>query len=134
MEQLRLLPLIVTLLAAAVAVLVLVLASSSNRGQDNGLRGPEGYVACDARYLGRSDQGCVEAGPSTPKDEILYCEVHGTAVISSAWCSSSSQGPRATAHTTGPLAQSGGYSILLPAAALLLGAGVLTYTILRRGR
>ncbi len=37
------------------------------------------------------------------------------------------------ALTTGPLAPSGGSSILLPAAALLLGTGVLTYTILRRG-
>jgi hypothetical protein len=34
----------------------------------------------------------------------------------------------------GPLAPSGGTSILLPAAALLLGTGVLTYTILRRDR
>jgi hypothetical protein len=34
--------------------------------------------------------------------------------------------------TIGPLAPSGGPSILLPAAALLLGTGVLTYTILRR--
>ncbi len=42
-------------------------------------------------------------------------------------------GPLATALTTGPLAPSGGSSILLPAAALLLGTGVLTYTILRRG-
>jgi hypothetical protein len=37
-----------------------------------------------------------------------------------------------TALTTGPLAPSGGPSILLPAAALVLGTGVLTYTILRR--
>ena len=36
--------------------------------------------------------------------------------------------------TTGPLAPSGGPSILLPGAALLLGAGVLTYSVLRRGR
>jgi hypothetical protein len=42
-------------------------------------------------------------------------------------------GAPATALTTGPLAPSGGSSILLPAAALLLGTGVLTYTILRRG-
>jgi hypothetical protein len=34
--------------------------------------------------------------------------------------------------TTGPLAPSGGPSLLLPAAALLLGTGVLTYIILRR--
>jgi hypothetical protein len=34
--------------------------------------------------------------------------------------------------TIGPLAPSGGPSILLPAAALLLGTGVLTYTILSR--
>ena len=39
-----------------------------------------------------------------------------------------------TALTTGPLAPSGGPSILLPAAALVLGTGVLTYTILRRDR
>ena len=39
-----------------------------------------------------------------------------------------------TALTTGPLAPSGGPWILLPAAALLLGTGVLTYTILRRDR
>ena len=35
-------------------------------------------------------------------------------------------------ETTGPLAPSGGPAILLPAAALLLGSGVLTYAILRR--
>jgi hypothetical protein len=35
-------------------------------------------------------------------------------------------------ETTPGLAPSGGPSILLPAAALLLGSGVLTYAILRR--
>jgi hypothetical protein len=35
-------------------------------------------------------------------------------------------------RTTGPLAPSGGPSILLPGAALLLGTGVLTYSVLRR--
>ena len=34
--------------------------------------------------------------------------------------------------TTGPLPQSGGPAILLPAAALLLGSGILTYAVLRR--
>jgi hypothetical protein len=34
--------------------------------------------------------------------------------------------------TAAPLPGSGGPSILLPAAALLLGSGVLTYAILRR--
>jgi hypothetical protein len=34
--------------------------------------------------------------------------------------------------TGGPLPGSGGPAILLPAAALLLGSGVLTYAILRR--
>jgi hypothetical protein len=34
--------------------------------------------------------------------------------------------------TPAPLAPSGGPAILLPAAALLLGSGVLTYAILRR--
>jgi len=34
--------------------------------------------------------------------------------------------------TGGALAPSGGPAILLPAAALLLGSGVLTYAILRR--
>jgi hypothetical protein len=34
--------------------------------------------------------------------------------------------------TDGQLAPSGGPAILLPAAALLLGSGVLTYAILRR--
>jgi hypothetical protein len=38
----------------------------------------------------------------------------------------------ATETTPGPLAPSGGASILLPAAALLVGAGVLTYAVLRR--
>jgi hypothetical protein len=38
-----------------------------------------------------------------------------------------------TMETTGaPLAGTGGPSILLPAAALLLGTGILTYAILRR--
>jgi hypothetical protein len=36
--------------------------------------------------------------------------------------------------TTAPLAPSGGPSLLLPGAALLLGTGVLTYSVLRRGR
>jgi len=34
--------------------------------------------------------------------------------------------------TTGPLPESGGPAILLPAAALLLGSGILTYAVLRR--
>ena len=34
--------------------------------------------------------------------------------------------------TGGPLPSSGGPEILLPAAALLLGSGILTYAILRR--
>jgi hypothetical protein len=36
------------------------------------------------------------------------------------------------AGTTGPLPVSGGPAILLPAAALLLGSGILTYAVLRR--
>jgi hypothetical protein len=43
-------------------------------------------------------------------------------------------GPPATALTTGPLAPSGGPWILLPIAALVLGTGVLTYTIFRGDR
>jgi hypothetical protein len=35
-------------------------------------------------------------------------------------------------EVTPPLAPSGGPSIILPAAALLLGSGILTYAILRR--
>ncbi len=35
-------------------------------------------------------------------------------------------------ETTGVLGPTGGPSILLPAAALLLGSGILTYAILRR--
>jgi hypothetical protein len=42
------------------------------------------------------------------------------------------RGPIGPWGTTGPLVPSGGPSILLPAAALLLGTGVLTYTMLRR--
>jgi hypothetical protein len=43
------------------------------------------------------------------------------------------QGTTMMMETTGaPLPGSGGPSILLPAAALLLGSGVLTYAILRR--
>jgi hypothetical protein len=38
----------------------------------------------------------------------------------------------ATPAADGPLAPSGGPAILLPAAALLLGSGILTYAILRR--
>ena len=34
--------------------------------------------------------------------------------------------------TPGPLPESGGPAILLPAAALLLGSGILTYAVLRR--
>jgi hypothetical protein len=37
-----------------------------------------------------------------------------------------------TEGTTGPLPTSGGPAILLPAAALLLGSGILTYAVLRR--
>jgi hypothetical protein len=36
------------------------------------------------------------------------------------------------AGTVGPLPVSGGPAILLPAAALLLGSGILTYAVLRR--
>ena len=35
-------------------------------------------------------------------------------------------------ETTAPLPASGGPAILLPAAALLLGSGILTYAVLRR--
>ena len=35
-------------------------------------------------------------------------------------------------ETTAPLPKSGGPAILLPAAALLLGSGILTYAVLRR--
>jgi hypothetical protein len=42
------------------------------------------------------------------------------------------QGTTAMETTGAPLPGSGGPSILLPAAALLLGSGVLTYAILRR--
>lgn len=38
-----------------------------------------------------------------------------------------------TTAATGPLAPSGGPSVLLPAAALLLGAGLLSVAIMRRG-
>ena len=55
--------------------------------------------------------------------------VHGTTMISYP-----PLGPPATALTTGPLAPSGGPWILLPAAALLVGTGVLTYAIFRRDR
>ncbi len=37
-----------------------------------------------------------------------------------------------TQGTQGPLPVSGGPAILLPAAALLLGSGILTYAVLRR--
>jgi hypothetical protein len=37
-----------------------------------------------------------------------------------------------TTGGTGPIPESGGPAILLPAAALLLGSGILTYAILRR--
>ena len=37
-----------------------------------------------------------------------------------------------TAGGAGPIPESGGPAILLPAAALLLGSGILTYAILRR--
>jgi hypothetical protein len=40
--------------------------------------------------------------------------------------------PMETTPAGGPLPGSGGPAILLPAAALLLGSGVLTYAILRR--
>ncbi|WP_156787710.1 hypothetical protein [Rubrobacter xylanophilus] len=36
------------------------------------------------------------------------------------------------AGAAGPLAPSGGPGILIPAAALILGSGILTYAILRR--
>jgi hypothetical protein len=42
------------------------------------------------------------------------------------------QGTTMMEATGAPLPGSGGPSILLPAAALLLGSGVLTYAILRR--
>ncbi len=37
-----------------------------------------------------------------------------------------------TEGTTAPLPESGGPALLLPAAALLLGSGILTYAVLRR--
>jgi hypothetical protein len=55
--------------------------------------------------------------------------MHGTTMISLP-----PLGPPATALTTSPLAPNGGLWILLPIAALVLGTGVLTYTIFRRDR
>jgi hypothetical protein len=40
--------------------------------------------------------------------------------------------PTVTGGPTGDIPESGGPAILLPAAALLLGSGILTYAILRR--
>jgi hypothetical protein len=41
-------------------------------------------------------------------------------------------GPTMAGGATGDIPESGGPAILLPAAALLLGSGILTYAILRR--
>ncbi len=46
--------------------------------------------------------------------------------------SASASASATTMETTGVLGPTGGPSILLPAAALLLGSGILTYAILRR--
>ena len=42
------------------------------------------------------------------------------------------QGTTPMGTTGGPLGPTGGPAIILPAAALLLGSGILTYAILRR--
>ena len=42
------------------------------------------------------------------------------------------EGTTMTGGATGAIPESGGPAILLPAAALLLGSGILTYAILRR--
>ena len=52
--------------------------------------------------------------------------IHGTTMMDAIGASPT------TGPTTGPLAPSGGPSLLLPGAVLLLGVGVLTYAFLRR--
>ena len=54
------------------------------------------------------------------------------ALAQSASASASASAGATTMETTGVLGPTGGPSILLPAAALLLGSGILTYAILRR--
>jgi hypothetical protein len=46
--------------------------------------------------------------------------------------SSTMMSPTATGSPSAKVPESGGPAILLPAAALLLGSGILTYAILRR--
>ena len=59
--------------------------------------------------------------------------MHGTTMLGVGGVDAIGVAPT-TALTTGPLAPGGGPWILLPIAALLLGTGVLTYTIFRRDR
>jgi len=61
--------------------------------------------------------------------------VNGSVVCPGQWVGGS--GNRGTTMVNGspapvPIPQSGGPAILLPAASLLLGSGILTYAILRR--
>jgi hypothetical protein len=77
MQQLRLLPLAVTLLAAVtVALLVLVLTLGID-ALGIGLGQPEesaGYVACDTTWgIGKAGEGCIPPDSSTPKENIVYC-------------------------------------------------------------
>jgi hypothetical protein len=79
MQELRLLPLAVSLLAAVTVVLVLVLIFDIDRwqrGQPERYGAPNGYVACvlDPIYgFGKADTECPAPGPDTPKEHIVYC-------------------------------------------------------------
>ncbi len=79
MQQLRLLPLAATLLAAVtVAVLVLAILGirtfGIDRGQPEESGLPEGYVACDTTWgIGKAGDGCAGPDPGTPQESIVYC-------------------------------------------------------------
>jgi len=62
--------------------------------------------------------------PGDPLDTSGYCNQGGDVATASASASAS--------PVPVPLGGTGGPAILLPAAALLLGSGILTYAILRR--
>jgi hypothetical protein len=88
-----------------------------------------GTLLCWRRFVGRLEDGVEKE--DWMKRAIFLTMVALLAMLVFAPVALA-QGTTAMEATGAPLPGSGGPSILLPAAALLLGSGVLTYAILRR--
>jgi hypothetical protein len=140
-RQLLALTLIIVITVVVAVWLLLGIKQRSAEGRATVMELSENLVACDYMSLYR-DRSCVE---TSDLDDALICEAASAAEVTynpggrGTKCYSASEVPPLQTDTTeggttvvgGSLTPSGGHSILLPVAALLMGTGVLTYAVLR---